>query len=172
MQYRFGHDVDALARHLVDDVPVGWSALGAELLDGAPGEVRSAPGVSRWPGRQYSAGPRADGRVEHRAVITERTSGRLNWAYVLHAHGVEVIGLSEYRRGPVVPWSTDPRGRFSNAPAAWRLDAPLPVLSRPGPAAAASARSTSARVRSAPAPAAGIPAVPPLATPASPGRGL
>ncbi|MFJ1707577.1 hypothetical protein [Kitasatospora sp. NPDC088346] len=150
---------------------MGWSALGAELLDGAPDEVRTAPGVSRWPGRQYSAGPRADGRVEHRAVITDRTTAGLSWAYVLHAHGVEVIGLSEHRRGPVVPWSTDPRGRFTDAPAAWRLDAPLPILSRPGPAAAASARSTSARVRSAPTPAA-LPAAPPLAAPASPGRGL
>ncbi|MFB8288160.1 hypothetical protein [Kitasatospora purpeofusca] len=110
--------------------------------------------------------------MEPRAVITERTSGRFDWAYVLHAHGVEVIGLSEHRRGPVVPWSTDPRGRFTDAPAAWRLDALPPILSRPGPAAAASARSTSARVRSAPAPATGIPAAPPLAAPTSPGRGL
>ncbi|MFF2041836.1 hypothetical protein ACFVVX_15515 [Kitasatospora sp. NPDC058170] len=110
--------------------------------------------------------------MEPRAVITERTSGRLDWAYLLHAHGVEVIGLQDHRRGPVVPWSTDPRGQFTDAPATWRLDAPLPILSRPGPAAAVSARSTSARVRSAPAPAAGMPAASLLAAPASPGRGL
>ncbi|MCX4758797.1 hypothetical protein [Kitasatospora purpeofusca] len=173
-QYRFGEDADALARHLVDDVPVGWSALGTDLLDGAPDELRTAPGIGRWPGRQYSSEPSAGGRVEPRAVITERTSERLTWAYVLHAHGVEVIGLGEHRRGPVVPWSTDPLGRFTDTPGAWRPDAPLPILSRPGPAAAASARSTSARVRSVVphAPAGGVPAAPPAPHQAMPSRAL
>ncbi|MCP3821397.1 hypothetical protein NLX86_25865 [Streptomyces sp. A3M-1-3] len=32
-QHRFGQDVEAMARHLVDGVAVGWDELGTDLLD-------------------------------------------------------------------------------------------------------------------------------------------
>ncbi|MEV5843646.1 hypothetical protein AB0M32_16960 [Streptomyces sp. NPDC051985] len=35
-QYRFNRDVDAMARHLIDSVSLGWDTLGTDLLDGAP----------------------------------------------------------------------------------------------------------------------------------------
>ncbi|WP_330260290.1 hypothetical protein OG586_32880 [Streptomyces murinus] len=35
-QYRFNRDVDALARHIIDSVTLGWYTLGTDFLDGAP----------------------------------------------------------------------------------------------------------------------------------------
>ncbi|GAA2672499.1 hypothetical protein GCM10010400_38060 [Streptomyces aculeolatus] len=44
-RYRFGSDIAAMSRHLIDDVPAsacGWEELGADLLHGAPEELRHA----------------------------------------------------------------------------------------------------------------------------------
>ncbi|KUJ34527.1 hypothetical protein ACZ90_70970 [Streptomyces albus subsp. albus] len=40
--YRFGHDIEAMARPLLDSVAIGWDELGTDLLDGAPPEILSA----------------------------------------------------------------------------------------------------------------------------------
>ncbi|WP_327690720.1 hypothetical protein OG870_05980 [Streptomyces sp. NBC_00461] len=61
-------------------------------------------------------------------IYTERTASRLNWGYVLHPHGIEVIGLLAYDRGPVVEWDTDPRSRIVADPGAWNPDSPAPVV--------------------------------------------
>ncbi|MGW0613279.1 hypothetical protein [Streptomyces sp. NPDC002788] len=35
-QYKFGRNIEAMSRHLIDDVAVGWDELGTDLLDDAP----------------------------------------------------------------------------------------------------------------------------------------
>ncbi|WP_240678038.1 hypothetical protein [Streptomyces griseoviridis] len=39
-QHRFAGDVEAMARHLIDEVHHGWEELGTDLLDGAPAGLR------------------------------------------------------------------------------------------------------------------------------------
>ncbi|MEK8146223.1 hypothetical protein NKH18_48305 [Streptomyces sp. M10(2022)] len=52
-RYRFAGDLEAMARHLIDEVHIGWEELGTDLLDGAPDALRrsltgamSSPAVS------------------------------------------------------------------------------------------------------------------------------
>ncbi|MFF2657389.1 hypothetical protein ACFVUH_08485 [Kitasatospora sp. NPDC058032] len=130
----------------------GWSFLGTDLLDGAPDDLRAEViGPRRDPSRELS-GP-------GRYVINERDTKGLQWVYVLRPDGAEVIGLEEHRRGPVVPWGTDPRSRFSDRPRLWSPKRRLPVdaPARPGSAAA---RAGSGAILSAspkaPAPAAPV----------------
>ncbi|MFJ9446762.1 hypothetical protein ACIRRH_33620 [Kitasatospora sp. NPDC101235] len=171
-QYRFHGDVEALSHHLIDTPVIGWEGIGTDLLDGAPDELRD-----RWlrrgpyPSSQFSADGiiTPDGSPPSKDIVTEQTTGGLNWAYVLHADGIEVIGLYDYDRGPVVPWDTDPTSDFSDYAARWPPTGPLPVTPPPSPAASA-ARASSGTVRSATpvrttAPN-GAPAPVPLATPA------
>ncbi|MEU9369559.1 hypothetical protein AB0D71_33770 [Streptomyces avermitilis] len=39
-QYRFAGHVEAITRHLIDEVHHGWEELGTDLLDGAPAALR------------------------------------------------------------------------------------------------------------------------------------
>ncbi|MEE1765293.1 hypothetical protein [Streptomyces sp. SP18BB07] len=129
-RYRFGGDLDALARHLIDEAPEGWGELGTDLLDGAPASLRTElVGDDDRPSSKHDAmvvitigdvGPELH-------TFTEQSSGDLDWGYVLHPHGIEVISLHAEARGPVVGWDTDPRTRFSNSPYRWRPGNPIPV---------------------------------------------
>ncbi|OEV22047.1 hypothetical protein AN221_03745 [Streptomyces nanshensis] len=145
-QNRFAGDTDALAAYLIDSAPEGWSYLGTELLDGAPEALRQhLVGGHDEPGKRYPA--RAN---EPPLIYTERTASRLNWGYVLHPHGIEVIGEPGAGRGPVVAWSTDPRARFRDAALLWRPDRPIPATTPPP----ATARTAGAPAQPIPAPAA------------------
>ncbi|MCZ4515378.1 hypothetical protein O3Q52_46155 [Streptomyces sp. ActVer] len=123
-QHRFAGDTEALAAYLIEDAPEGWSSLGTDLLDQAPDALRDRLAAGRdRPGNRYPARPTVPP-----LIYTERTASRLNWGYVLHPHGIEVIGLLAYDRGPVVEWDTDPRSRIVADPGAWNPDSPEPVV--------------------------------------------
>lgn len=77
---------------------------------------------------------------------------RLNWGYVLHRHGIEVISAPGVERGPVVAWSTDPRVRLRDTPGLWKPGQPIPATTppqttartaMPAPASASAPRSRS-----------------------------
>ncbi|GAA2267315.1 hypothetical protein GCM10010430_60640 [Kitasatospora cystarginea] len=95
---------------------------------------------------------------------------------MLHPHGVEVIGLYEHERGPLVPWTTDPASRFSDHAHLWARDRGLPLQAPPPTAAAAAARATSGTIRSASAQPKGLidpgqaPSAPVAAQPVATGR--
>ncbi|MFJ6574048.1 hypothetical protein ACIQNU_42295 [Streptomyces sp. NPDC091292] len=128
-QYRFAGDLEAMARYLIDDVQHGWDELGTDLLDGAPAALRrSLTKGDEWPSRQMTDVVSADGTPAERELITQDGIDGLEWAYVLHPHGIEVIALQEYDRGPVVPWDTDPRSRINANPAAWPPSSRAPVV--------------------------------------------
>ncbi|MFD7862174.1 hypothetical protein [Streptomyces sp. NPDC059783] len=129
-QYRFAGDVEAMARHLIDDVPHGWDELGTDLLDGAPAALRrSLTGGEDFPSRQIDMTNVicVGGPPDERTLVTQDGIGAEEWAYVLHPHGIEVIALQAYDRGPVVAWDTDPRSRVTANPSAWHPDTPAPV---------------------------------------------
>ena len=77
---------------------------------------------------------------------------RLDWGYVLHPEGIEVISAPGIERGPVVTWSTDPRVRLRDTPGLWKPGRPIPASTPPQTTArtAASAPTTAwaARARS------------------------
>lgn len=128
-QHRFDGDLEAMARHLIDDVDHGWDELGTDLLDGAPEALRrSLTGGDEYPSRQITdvivIGP--DDTAD-RLLVTQDGTDELEWAYVLHPHGIEVIALQAYDRGPVVAWDTDPRSRINAHPGAWPPDSRAPV---------------------------------------------
>ncbi|KQV20949.1 MULTISPECIES: hypothetical protein [unclassified Kitasatospora] len=165
-QHRFGGDVEALAAYLIDAPAIGWSTLGSELVDSAPDDVRAAingPWGSE-PSKQFDADEiiSSDGSAPAKDIVTHDNTEGLDWAYVLHPHGVEVIGLYEHERGPLVPWDTDPTTRFTDRAELWSKDSRL--MSLMPKAAAAAARASSGKIRSASAP----PATPdePAPTPA------
>ncbi|MGW3185712.1 hypothetical protein ACWDD9_41230 [Kitasatospora sp. NPDC001119] len=150
-QYRFGGDVEALSHHLIDTPAIGWRDIGIDLLDGAPEAVRAELiGPHSIPSSQYSADDRPfpDSPPPGRQLVTQDTAAYLSWAYVLRPDGIEVIGLSTYERGPVVPWSTDPTSFVSDYSELWSPGRRAPITAPPSPAAAA-ARAFSGRVRSA-----------------------
>ncbi|MGW1194507.1 hypothetical protein ACWD4B_01410 [Streptomyces sp. NPDC002536] len=131
-QHRFAKDVEAMSQHLVDDVDYGWSELGTDLLDGAPTDLRQAlTGGSEFPSRKYSYVINSDGTPAERELITQATTGGLDWGYVLHPHGVEVISCRNHTRGPVVDWNTDPRARFSDTGVLWKPGHPIPATAPP-----------------------------------------
>ncbi|WP_327352842.1 hypothetical protein [Streptomyces sp. NBC_01304] len=128
-QHRFAGDLEAMARHLIDDVEHGWDELGTDLLDGAPAALRrSLTGGDEYPSRQMTNVTWADGTPAERELITQDGTDELEWAYVLHPHGVEVIALQAYDHGPVVAWDTDPLSRIVANPSAWHPDSRAPIV--------------------------------------------
>ncbi|MGW2685748.1 hypothetical protein ACWC6I_21660 [Streptomyces sp. NPDC001414] len=152
-QYKFGRSAEAMSRHLIDDVAVGWDELGTDLLDGAPPAlVNALTGGEHWPGRTLDHLVTLDGSPPVRMSVTDTTADEqdMRWGYVLHKEGVEVISLLHEDIGPVVSWSTDPRTAFNDHPAAWSsLDAPpairAPRESRPQSTPAAPAQASPSR---------------------------
>ncbi|MEU9074576.1 hypothetical protein AB0D22_07820 [Kitasatospora sp. NPDC048538] len=139
-----------MASHLIDSPVVGWSVLGNDLLDGAPEMLRTALAAWDDSSKQLDAGGiiTPDGSPPAKDIVTDDNTGWLDWGYVLHPHGIEVINLYAYERGPVVPWNTDPVSRFSDKARLWARDGQLP-LQPPPPTAAAAARASSGGIRSA-----------------------
>ncbi|MFE3645899.1 hypothetical protein ACFXOM_33830 [Streptomyces sp. NPDC059169] len=149
-QYRFGHDVEAMARHLVDGVAVGWDELGTDLLDGTPPQIVAAlTGGEHWPSSTLDHLVSPDGSPPVRMTVTEKTAAdqNLHWGYVLRPHGIEVISVLHAEAGPVVAWNTDPRLGFSNHPAHWPAPSKAPVTT-PAPAAGPKTTPTSSPSRS------------------------
>lgn len=148
-QYRFAGDTEAMARYLIDDAPEGWSYLGTDLLDQAPDVLRDHLAAGRDdPGKRYPAhSPDAP------LIYTERTASRLNWGYVLHPAGIEVISAPGADRGPVVDWNTDPRVRLRDTPSLWKAGQPIPATAPP--------RTTTPANAPAPGPPRSIPAAAP-----------
>lgn len=79
-------------------------------------------------------------------TVTDQTADAqdMDWGYVLHRQGIEVISLLHENIGPVVDWSTHPNTAFNDHPGAWsslapptghaaRRPHPGPDRSRPGP---------------------------------------
>ena len=131
-QHRFAGDIDALTEYLIDRVPIGWSSLGADLLAGVPASLRAELTSPRTlPGRQYDEARTPDAPPVR---VTDAVTGGLDWGYVLHPHlGIEVIPLRREKTGPVVPWNTDPRTRFSDHPYLWLPKHPVPGTQPPRP---------------------------------------
>ncbi|WSZ34375.1 hypothetical protein OG806_35530 [Streptomyces sp. NBC_00882] len=127
-QYKFGRDIEAMSRHLIDDVAVGWDELGTDLLDDAPPALVTAlTGGEHWPSRTLDHLITPDGSSPVRMSVTDTTADEqdVQWGYVLHKEGVEVISPLHEDIGPIVSWSTDPRTAFNDHPAAWSaLDSP------------------------------------------------
>ncbi|MEW2620886.1 hypothetical protein [Streptomyces sp. NPDC048106] len=128
-----------MARHLIDDVAIGWDELGTDLLDGAPPAIVTAlTGGEQWPSRaldNFLITP--DGSPPVRMTVTERTAvdQELTWGYILRPKGIEVISVQLLAGwGPVVGWDTDPRTRFSDHTARWAFHLPVPAV-KPGRAA-------------------------------------
>ncbi|MGW1817007.1 hypothetical protein ACWCQM_25980 [Streptomyces sp. NPDC002125] len=78
-------------------------------------------------------------------TVTDQTADAqdMDWGYVLHRQGIEVISLLHESIGPVVDWSTHPHTPFNDHHGAWSSLAPPPGMQP--------IRRT--RSRSAPAPA-------------------
>lgn len=133
-QGRFNRDVDAMARHLVDDVIVGWEELGSDLLDGTPPAIVAfLTGGEQWCSRTLDHLTTPDGSPPERMTVTadSATHQDLQWGYVLQPHGIEVINLAYDVDGPIVGWDTDPRTKFSNNTAYWVPNGPVPVTALP-----------------------------------------
>ncbi|MEJ8638998.1 hypothetical protein [Streptomyces sp. MS2.AVA.5] len=130
-QHKFGRDVEAMSHHLIDDVAVGWDELGTDLLDDAPPALVAAlTGGERWPSRTLDHLITPDGSPPVRMTVTDEIAGAqdMQWGYVLHQQGIEVISLLHEDIGPVVDWATDPRTAFSDHPAAWSSLTPAPAI--------------------------------------------
>ncbi|WP_446038144.1 hypothetical protein [Streptomyces sp. SID1121] len=131
-QYRFRRDLEAMSRHLIDDVSIGWDELGTDLLDGAPHALVTAlTGAEQWPSLPLDhlmtpAGTNPPARM----TITDTTADTqgMQWGYVLHRQGIEVIPLPQDDRGPIVDWSTNPLTAFNDHPGAWSSLTPTPVV--------------------------------------------
>lgn len=148
-QHRFAGDTDALAAHLIDSPAVGWNSLGEDLLDGAPDEVRQhvvgphgGPGPSSTIDNMFTL----DGSPAERMTCNEAAAGQgwLQWAYVLHPHGIEVLPLSETVTGSVVAWDQDPMTVFPDDVRAWlpgRRTPPATTVRKPAPVSTAPVKS-------------------------------
>ena len=134
LQYRFAGDLEALRRHLVD-APHDWSGLGMDLLEGAPEHVLNQidPHAERFPSRPLDDLVTPSGDPAEPVTITQANADGLDWGYVLHDHGIEVIAHPyRDREGLVVRWDTSPLTRFQGTPSLWSRDRPVPVRpSRP-----------------------------------------
>ncbi|MEU0844014.1 hypothetical protein ABZ370_31685 [Streptomyces sp. NPDC005962] len=133
-QYKFGRNVEAMCRHLIDDVAVGWDELGTDLFDDAPPALVAAlTGGEHWPSRTLDHLITPDGSPPVRMSVTDDTPDEqdMQWGYVLHQQGIEVISLLNKDIGPVVSWDTDPRTAFNDHPAAWSSLGPAPTLRAP-----------------------------------------
>ncbi|WP_433453717.1 hypothetical protein ACQPXS_36225 [Streptomyces sp. CA-142005] len=135
-QYKFGRDIEAMCRHLIDDVAVGWDELGTDLLDDAPPALVAAlTGGEHWPSRTLDHLVTPDGSPPVRMSVTDETANEQDteWGYVLHKEGIEVISLRHEDIGPIVSWSIDPCTAFNDHPAAWSsLDSPPTVRASRG----------------------------------------
>ncbi|MDX3372371.1 hypothetical protein PV387_41485 [Streptomyces sp. ME02-6987-2C] len=157
-QYKFARDVKAMAWHLIDDVAVGWDELGTDLLDHAPPSLVAAlTGGEHWPSRTLDHLVTADGSPPVRMAVTDATADAqdLQWGYVLHQEGIEVISLLHEDIGPVVDWGIDPRTAFNDHPAAWPSSRPAffihpPRGGMPAPNAPAAVPAMAHPKRSAP----------------------
>ncbi|MEU4174770.1 hypothetical protein [Streptomyces sp. NPDC026589] len=147
-QYHFRQDLEAMTRHLVDDVAIGWKELGSDLLDGAPAEIIAAlAGGEHWPSSTLDNLVTPDGSPPTRMTVTDSTAAEqdLEWVYVLRPAGIEVIPAQRLASGPVIAWDTDPRTDFNN-PGAWPRVAPSITTEPPSPGpVATSASHTSGR---------------------------
>ncbi|MER5538834.1 hypothetical protein [Streptomyces mirabilis] len=151
-QYKFGRNVKAICQHLIDDVAVGWDELDTDLLDDAPPALVTAlTGGEHWPSRTLDHLITPDGSPPAHMSVTDTTADEqdMQWGYVLHKEGVEVVSLPHEDLGPVVSWSTDPRTVFNDHPAAWSSLDPAPTIRasrgtqpQSGPAAAPAEAST------------------------------
>nr|WP_239070678.1 hypothetical protein [Streptomyces sp. SID13666] len=129
-QHTFGRDLEAMSRHLIDDVAVGWDELGTDLLDGAPPALITAlTGGEQWPSRTLDHLITPDGSPPVRMTVTEDTADEqdMQWGYLLHRHGIEVINILSSKAGPVVGWDTDPCLAFSDHPGHWPPPATTPI---------------------------------------------
>ncbi|MER6082961.1 hypothetical protein [Streptomyces sp. NPDC001833] len=96
-QYRFNRDVDAMARHLIDSVTLGWDTLGTDLLDGAPPSlVTELTGGMQCPSRaldNFLITP--DGAPPTRNTIAPQSAAEQDceWGYVLCPGSIEVISV-------------------------------------------------------------------------------
>ncbi len=147
-QYRFGRDLEAMTRHLVDDVAIGWEELGSDLLDGAPPRIVAAlTGGDAWPSRTLDNLMTLDGSPPTRMTVTESTVANMDveWGYVLRPSGVEVFPTNYAVAGPVVNWDADPLTDFGN-PASWPTVTPArsraPSTASPLPARPGTSRTT------------------------------
>ncbi|MFE2942940.1 hypothetical protein ACFXKG_28365 [Streptomyces sp. NPDC059255] len=81
-----------MARHLIDDVPVGWETLGTDLLDGAPAElVTTLTRGRRWPSSTLDHSITLDGSPPARMTVTHEHAAdqNLQWGYVLRPNGIK-----------------------------------------------------------------------------------
>ncbi|MFE5934224.1 hypothetical protein ACFQ69_02500 [Streptomyces sp. NPDC056470] len=150
-QHRFKRNLESMTQHLVDSVTIGWDELGTDLLDGAPPWLVTAlTGGAHWLSRPLVDVITPDGSPPRRMTVTDATVREydVEWGYILHPHGIEVIGLEHQDIGPVVDWDTDPRTLFSNTPALWSTTVPVvtPVRSA-APRSVPSARPAPASPR-------------------------
>ncbi|MGK4906435.1 hypothetical protein [Streptomyces albus] len=135
-QHHFAKDLDAMSRHLIDDVAICWDELGTDLLADAPDSLITAlTGGQTWPSRTPEDVITPDGSPPQRMTVTERTARDqdLQWGYVLHPQGIEVISVTTAHRGILVNWSTDPRTRFSDDPIQWTPAVPRTPCARQQP---------------------------------------
>ncbi|MFE7302634.1 hypothetical protein [Streptomyces sp. NPDC057579] len=86
-------------------------------------------------------------------TVTDYTADEqdLQWGYILHPEGIEVISLLHEDIGPFVDWNTDPRTAFSDNPARWSSLAPPPVIQAPRIAAPQAAAGAATPARGVPA---------------------
>ncbi|MFE9976508.1 hypothetical protein ACFYRD_38875 [Streptomyces hirsutus] len=129
-----------MSRHLIDDVAVGWDELGTDLLDDAPPALVAAlTGGEHWPSRTLDHLVTPNGSPPMRMSVTDETAAGLDvqWGYVLHQQGIEVISLLHADNGPVVDWAIDPRTAFNDHPAAWACPSPRLRSAPPSSAPAA-----------------------------------
>ncbi|PJN35887.1 hypothetical protein CG747_36410 [Streptomyces sp. CB02959] len=153
-RYRFRQNLEAMSRHLVDDVAIGWDELGTDLLHGAPPALVAAlTGGDQWPSRTLDNLITPDGAPPARMTVTDYTADEqdLQWGYILHPEGIEVISLLHEDIGPFVDWNTDPRTAFSDNPARWSSTAPPPVIQAPRIAAPQAAAGAATPARGVPA---------------------
>ncbi|AKA06667.1 hypothetical protein SAZ_32820 [Streptomyces noursei ZPM] len=153
-RYRFRGNLDAMSRHLVDNVAIAWDELGTDLLDGAPPALIAAlTGGDQWPSLTLDDLLTPDGSPPVRMTVTDDTADAqdMQWGYVLHPQGIEVISVLHQDFGPGVKWSTDPRTVFSDNPAQWDPMAPPPILRTPPTIAPQAAPAVPALARSSPA---------------------
>ncbi|MFC8708879.1 MULTISPECIES: hypothetical protein [unclassified Streptomyces] len=138
-QHRFHRDLDAMIRHLVDDVAVGWEELGSDLLQGAPPALAEAlTAGENWPSRTLNPPVTPGDTARERPAVTHETALHMDveWGYVLHPQGIEVINVLTDECGPVVDWDTDCLTTFDDAPDCWIPDRPAPTLAPPPSCAA------------------------------------
>lgn len=87
-----------------------------------------------------------DGSPAARMTCDESAAGQgwLQWAYVLHPHGIEVLPLSESVTGSVVAWDQDPMTPFPDDVRAWlpgRRTPPATTVHKPVPLSTSPAKT-------------------------------